>query len=256
VIIDTHMYVGTWPFRRPPWSDTDAVVKKLKSVGITEAWSGSFEGVLHKDLAGVNARLAADCQRHAGFLLPFGSVNPIQPDFEEDLRRCHEEHRMPGIRLHPNYHGYRLADARFARLVEKAAERRLVVQIVVRMEDERTQHALMQVPPVDITPLPALIGRLPELRIQVLNATFNPRDDEVITAVRAGKLYSDFANLESLGGLARLLDRVGSERVVFGSHFPLFYPESALLKMRESALKDEDVQAVQYRNARKLLGRL
>jgi predicted TIM-barrel fold metal-dependent hydrolase len=40
--------------------------------------------------------------------------------------------------------------------------------------------------------------------------------------------------------------------LVFGTHFPLFYPESALFKVRESALKEEDAQAIYHGNARKL----
>jgi predicted TIM-barrel fold metal-dependent hydrolase len=255
MIIDTNMHLGTWPFRRPPWNGTDEIVKKLRGVQITEAWAGSFEGLLHKDLAGVNARLAEECKRHGGFLIPFGSLNPRQPDWEEDLRRCQEEHRMPGIRLHPNYHGYRLDDPQFARLLEKAAQQRLLVQIVVRMEDERTQHPLVQVPPVDLGPLPALVTRWPELRVQILNGTVNPRDEGLMLLARSAQIHFDCTMAEGVGGLARLLERVGQDRALFGTHFPLFYPESALLKVRESALKEDATQALQFANARKLLPR-
>lgn len=255
MIIDTNTHLGSWPFRRPPWSETADIVKKLRSVQITEAWSGSFEGMLHKDLAAVNARLAAECQRFPGFLIPFGSVNPRQPDWEEDLRRCQEQYHMPGIRLNPNYHSYRLDDQAFAQLLEKATERRLIIQIVVRMEDERTHHPLMQVPAVDLRPLPGVLARVPAARLQILNASFDPKDETTVVLARSRKVHFDFANVESVGGLAKMLQRVGRERVVFGSHFPLFYPESALLKIRESALSDEEVQAVQHANARALLSR-
>jgi predicted TIM-barrel fold metal-dependent hydrolase len=160
---------------------------------------------------------------------------------------------MPGIRLHPNYHGYRLDDPAFARLLENAAERRLVVQIAVRMEDERTHHPLMQVPAVDLSLLPAVLARVPNVRVQVLNAAFNPRDETPLVLARTGKVSFDFANVESVGGLAKMLQRIGPEHVVFGSHFPLFYPESALFKIRESAVKDDELNAIQQRNARALL---
>jgi predicted TIM-barrel fold metal-dependent hydrolase len=255
VIIDTNVHIGVWPFRRPPWFETGEIVKKLRSVGITEAWTGSFEGMLHKDLAGVNTRLAEECKRFPSFLIPFGSVNPRLPDWEEDLRRCHEQHRMSGIRLYPNYHGYRLDDPAFGRLLEGAAERRLVVQIAVRMEDERTHHPLMQVPAVDLNPLPAVLARSPNVRVQILNAAFNPRDETPLVLARTSKVWFDFANVESVGGLAKMLQRFGPERVVFGTHFPLFYPESALFKVRESALKDEELKAIEQSNARTLVPR-
>ena len=253
-LIDTNVTLSRWPGRRLPLDETPALVAKLRSYGVKQAWAGSFDGLLHKDVRSVNARLAEDCRKHGrGMLVPFGSVNPVLPDWEEDLRRCHEVHKMPGIRLHPNYQGFKLDDPAFAKLLDLARERGLIVQLVVTMEDERTQHPLMRVPHVDVAPLLALLTSRSNLRIVLLNWSRGVNATLLAKLSAAGQACFDIATLEGVGGVANLLKQVPADRVVFGSYAPFFYFESAVLKLKESALSDAQARAIRAGNARRLL---
>ncbi len=255
-IVDTHVYVSRWPIRRLKGDETPELVAMLRKRGVTEAWAGSFDALLHKDLAGVNSRLAAECGAHGqNFLVPFGAIDIKLPDWEEDLRRCHEQFRMPGIRLHPNYHNYTLKDPAFERLLRLAAERSLIVQIAAWMEDERTQHPFLRVPVVDLDPLPALLEKVPSAKVVVLNGFMHTS-----TAVRllsrfrqSGRVAFDIAMLENLLGVKSLIEAVGVEGVVFGSYAPMFIFESAALKLNEAALAESEEKLILERNARRFL---
>ena len=204
----------------------------------------------------MNAWLAEECRRHGkGLLVPFGSVNPKFPDWENDLRRCVEVHRMPGIRLHPNYHGYKLDDPDFAKLVRLATERGLVVQLALIMEDRRTMHPLLQVEPPDVKPLADVVRKTPGLRLELLNAMNSLRGQPLLDLLNAGEVCVEIAMLEGVGGVASLLEKVPLDRVLFGSHAPLFYFESGLLKLKESPLNEEQLRAIRCDNARRLLAK-
>lgn len=251
-LVDVNVNLSRWPTRRVQFDDTGALVAKLREAGVTQAWAGSFDALLHKDLAIVNARLAAESRRHArGVLVPFGSINPKSPDWEDDLRRCAEEHRMPGIRLHPNYHGYNLDEPEFARLLRLATERGLLVQLALVMEDERMMHRLLRVEPVDAGPLSKVVKETPGLRLVLLNALRTLRGQALVDLMAAGEVYVEIAMLEGVGAVAKL----PAERVLFGSHAPLFYFESALLKLKEAALGEQQRHAIRGGNAQRLLAK-
>lgn len=252
-MIDVNVSLSHWPFRRLPLDETAALVAALKRLGVMQAWAGSFDGLLHRDVAGVNRRLAVDCRAHDR-LVPFGTVNPTLPDWRDDVRRCHEEHRMPGIRLHPNYHGYGLDDPRLAALLDEAAGRSMLVQIVAAMEDERTQHPLVRVPTVDLAPLPALVARRPTLRVLLLNASLRPEGDPIKRLVGTGRIWIDTAMLEGISAIEKVIATVGPGRLLTGSHAPFYCPDAAPLKLQESALKEADRRAIAEENARSLIG--
>lgn len=253
-LIDVNVNLGRWPFRRLGCDETPALVRMLKRQGVTQAWAGSFDGLLQKNLGAVNARIAGECRRYGpGLLMPIGSINPKLPDWEEEFRRCAEEHRMPGIRLHPNYHGYSLSDPGLSALLRLATARGLFIQLAALMEDERMMHPLMRVPAVDLAPLPHLVREIPRLRLILLNALGGIRPDALRPIVEAAEVYFEISMLEGIGGVARILQDLPVNRILFGSHSPLFYFESATLKLRESPLTADQLKRIRSYNARELL---
>lgn len=252
-LIDTNVALGQWPFRRAPLDEPSALIVKLREHGVTEAWTGSFDALLHKDISGVNARLVAECERHGrGLLLPIGAVNPKLPGWAEDMRRCAEVHRMRGIRLHPNYHGYTLADPIAAQVLERAARFGLLVQIAVALEDERTIHPLVNVPALNTAPLAALMKQLPTVRVQLLNAFRTVRVPQAIS-LAAHRVAFDITMLEGIEAIANLLKQVPAGQLCFGSYAPVFYFEAAMLKLRESVLSDRQLESVRFASARRLV---
>jgi uncharacterized protein len=249
-LVDTNVTIFRWPFRRMPCDETPQLVEKLRSNGVVSAWAGTFDGIFHKDIRSANARLATECRKYGrGILVPFGSINPMLPDWTEDLRLCAEQHRMPGVRLHPNYHGYQLDDPAFGRLISKAIGRGLIIQIAFHMEDERMMHPLMRVEPVNAKPLADLLPQWSRARVVLLNA-MNIVDVDLLTRLLSlAEVYVETAMLEGVGGLERLLTTVPLQRILFGSHAPLFYFESAALKLRESNLGEKARAAIRYKNA-------
>ena len=263
-IIDTNVNLFDWPFRVLKYRDTKALVAKLKKHRIIEAWAGSFEALLSKDMNGVNTRLARECREHGpGFLIPFGSVNLAWPDWEEDVRRCHEVHQMPGLRIYPGYQPFDLDHSGMERLVRMISERGLILQVVFGMEDPRVHHPIINVGPVNFAPLLRAVKATPNTKFQLLHfAGWSPGLDLSEFMAKTSTVI-DISRLEGNGAIGRMIGsitglpslRVPVERIVFGSHAPYFPVETALLKLIESPLDVQQLQAIMQGNARRLLPR-
>jgi predicted TIM-barrel fold metal-dependent hydrolase len=121
------------------------------------------------------------------------------------------------------------------------------------MEDERTQHPLMRVPPVDLSPLSDVLTSEPGVKVIVLNSDPMRNLEQLPGLASTGGVYFDISMVEGVGGIARLAQKVSVQRLLFGSNYPLFYFESALLKVSESGFTDNQSWAIFEENARRLL---
>ena len=263
-IIDTNVNLFNWPFRALKYRDTTALVAKLKRHRIIEAWAGSFEALFAKDMSGVNTRLADECRTKApGFLIPFGSVNLAWPDWEEDVRRCHELHKMPGLRIYPGYQPFDLDHSEMERLVKITTERGLILQIIFGMEDPRVHHPIINVGPVTFQPLLKALEGTAGAKIELLHFSGSPQGEDLSLFMTQPNTYLDISRLEGNGAVSRMIGaitglpsaRVPVERIIFGSHAPYFPVETALLKLIESPLDRQQLATIMQGNARRLLPR-
>jgi uncharacterized protein len=263
-LVDTNVHLFEWPFRDLRYAKTPALVQKLRKHGVTEAWAGSFHSIFYKDFKVVNERLVAECKQHGdGLLVPVGSVNPMWPDWQEDLRVCHEVYKMRAIRLHPCFQNYTLEEPAFAKLLAKATERKLLVQIVVEMEDPRVHHPALHAPSVNPIPLGPLLQKIPGARIQLLGDALTwTRLAGAQPLIKASNVVHDISSIEGVGMVGRLIGsgdgsadaKFAVERFAFGSHAPYYPVENALLKLFETTFTDPQLHAIMSGNSRRLLG--
>ena len=262
-IIDTNIHLFEWPFRKLKYATTKGLVDKLRKHRITQAWAGNYEALFSKDIYGVNARLAEECRlRGEGMLLPFGTVNLAWPDWEEDLRRCHETHKMRGVRIYPIYQTFDLDHPDFARLVQLATDRKMIIQIVGDMEDSRHHHPIVHVREMNMGPVVDVMKKIPAAAIQLVYWNHRVPRELLGKLVEETNVTFDTSRVEGSGEVGRLLEgrswsgnttAIPAERFLFGSHAPYFPVEANLIKLFESPLSLDHMTAIMNGNARRLL---
>src|SRR5689334_20982609 len=253
-VVDTNVNLFDWPFRKLKYRDNAALVAKRKMHRVVEAVAGSFESLLHKNINGVNERLVTECrERGAGMLRPFGTVNLAWPDWEEDLRRCHEVHKMPGLRIYPGYQPFDLDHPDMERLLKMIAERGLILQIVFGMEDPRVHHPIVNVGPVTFRALAKVLKAVPDTKVQLVHFPGSPQTGfgDFMTLPNT---FIEISRLEGNGAVGRMLGvaeglpaaRAPLDRILFGSHAPYFPIETAILKLIESPLDHRQLESIMH----------
>jgi hypothetical protein len=168
---------------------------------------------------------------------------------------------MPGLRLYPAYHRYTLDHPELARLLDVAARRGLLVQMVLRLEDDRVHHAALDIPPVNTSPLPEVMKKVPQAKVQLINSAGTLLGNSLSALVRETQVTFDIAATEGNGGVGRLIEgknpsyrgAIPVDRLLFGSHAPFFPCESALFKLFESPLELAQLEKLMHSNARRLI---
>jgi len=182
---------------------------------------------------------------HPDRLIGFARVNP---NFGRaaigELERCLSVYGMRGIKLHPDWESFYMANAALVEpILELAAQRRVPVLI----------HSGY---PLRAQPLLFLryAERFPSVLLILGHMAYRLAADAIAVAERAPNIYLETSCQASVS-ILRAVERVGPDRVLFGSDFPYEVPSVEMAKITEYPGFDSGVKGRVFgENAARLLG--
>ncbi len=252
MLIDINTWIGHWPFRQLRKADTGGLLKRMDDKGIDRAVVADVSAVLYRNSHSATEQLARQVRRHRDRLLPVATLNPTYPGWEEDLRRCADDLGMVGLRLYPQYHEYKLTDARALDLIDAAHERGFVIQVPQRVEDRRTRHPWDLARDLGGDEFRLALEARPRVRWMFLNALGLP----AAGFPKESRYLVDISRMTAVlqRNMQQLLDDCGNDKLAFGTGMVFKVADPALLKLdildRGKRVRD----AIAWGNAARMLG--
>lgn len=257
MIFDLNAWLGNLAFRQLTENTPQGMLARMDRHGIQYAAVSSLEAMLHRNVQLANEKLAEDVAPYGERLFPLATINPTYVRWEDDLAYCHEKLGMRGVRLHPQYHGYTLAQPIAKSVATACRERNLPVFIAHRIEDSRQRHALDPGKTVEFNEAAQLLTAVPGLRLVLTNARGSIASSRLMQPdLINSSWFLDLSLAEVLFTrvLYDLAEKTGGQHLVFGTHAPISYAACALVKLALLPLENEQLELVKNGNATTIMG--
>jgi len=252
MILDVNAYLGHFAFRRLRYNTAASLLSLMDSKRIDKAVVSSAGAITYRNAQAGNEEVAEEVRGHSDRLIPFAVINPFYAGWKDDLKICHEEFGVAGLRLYPKWHNYQLSSPYCQELVDAATERGMVISIPIRVEDNRQRSWLLNVRDVPLEEIVELVKAHPRARFILLNGIgytrcpLGRKDNGLPSnyAIELSRLSAVLAN-----ELGQLITNLGAERVMFGTGMTFNYPDPALVKLEVLDASELDKEKIRSQNA-------
>ena len=201
----------------------------------------------------INDTAAMLYEKTGGRLVGFGSVHPDSPDALDELKRC-KEIGLKGIKLHPDYQGFRIEEERMRPIYKALSELDLFV----------TFHSGWDCySPDNIHCLPdkaaAVAKAFPHLRMCFAHfGAMKLWEDVFEYLAGSDNVWFDTAMASTMRldpGLAeRIIAKHPAENVLLGSDCPWEDPADSIKFIMDLKISDDAKEAIFCKNALKIIG--
>lgn len=158
-----------------------------------------------------------------------------------------------GVRLYPTYEPLDFDGLQWSTLLLQARDKKIVLQVVLRLQDPRVLPQLVSSVDV-IGELKGAVEANRDIRFLVSGATLAEANANKDLFTR-DNVWMDISSLQHpTNSLNKLIDAIGSHHILFGSNAPIFYPYANVFRVMNSEISDDDRERILWRNAAELLG--
>jgi predicted TIM-barrel fold metal-dependent hydrolase len=225
--------------------------------GIDKAMVSSINSIFYKNCHSGNEELANETRAHRDRLIPFATLNPKYPRWQDDLKQCREDFGMAGLRLFPHYHAYKLTDKISLEMIQRAADMGMPLSIPIRVVDRRQRHWLDNVADITISDIGSAMSKCPQAKFIILNG----RGFQHSVLVRDKKLRArnfligiSRMSVVLQEDIPKLISALGPSKLAFETGMPFKYPAPVLLKMQMLDASEQVKDKIRWENAAGMLG--
>ena len=233
---DYNIFVGKWPFYDLPRSTIGELDALHKPYGIDGGYVSSLESIFYNDFYDSEYKLSEilkDTKYHHVV-----TPNPAFVESAVTLERCIRDFDVKGIRLHPEYHGFKLTDECVGEIVAIARQHKLPIFVTARMHDERIGH-MINPREISTEELRAFVLRNGDIKIILCQFKIHELEAIREELLSLPNLYTDTSSLR-----VNLFGKASTDifrKAVFGSGYPLLHVAPSALMLTELEGEEREI---------------
>jgi len=246
--IDINAFFGHWPYWPIPHTRGEESLRLMDRFGIDRAAICSLRGMFG-DWREANDETLELAKSHPDRLTPVATMSPMCGGGGEALRTLVDQ-GFRGIRLYPLLlQGYSLRSPFSGEIADTAGE--LAIPVIVPTRP-MMNFRFATLPIDDIA---ALAQRHPATTFILSGPNYLSEFQSAIEALtRCANILIEISCMQAVGAVAKMVQAVGADRVLFGTGLPLHYPACNVVKLEHAALTKTQAAAISSENAKRCLG--
>lgn len=241
-MIDAHAHLGKWFNFYYDSGDFLSMVKIMDRIGMESAWISALMSIgpdyeLGNEM--VLEAMKAFPDRFKGYV----TLSPYFADRMEEELKKRASQGFIGIKLHPGTHMYPIDGVNYLCAYKYAEEHKWPV--LIHTWGEKDVRTITEIAKSYRNAIFIMGHSGGDLRSMFL---------AVELAKDVNNIYLDLTGSAMYNGIIEYyVEKIGSERILFGTDFPFIDPRPAIGWVRGSKIREEDKLNILHKNAEKIL---